>query len=91
MSVEGTGKIGVLSATLMEELEESIAEGGTLEINTVAIVVECRSSFPEGHPDLPANHPAVTNGITSVLYRCNDDRGWVHHGLLTAALRASFE
>ena len=79
---EGQQRIGTLTAGFMEAIEEYFAEvekeGRGAEIGTIAIIVEVNAE------DLP-NAP----GWSHVVFRTNDPRPWVQHGLFLAASRAS--
>jgi len=70
-----THPIGNLVAEVMDEIEKTYGEDAQLGI--FAIVAEINIDDGDGL------------GVTHVIYRCNDNRTWIHSGLFEAAKHAA--
>ena len=67
-----------ICADLIDNLEGELAGyDGELKIGTVAVVAEIHGLSPSGVQ------------FTDVGYKCNDDRRWIHAGLMEYVARAA--
>ncbi len=71
-------QIGVLTAELMERIEESFNENHELvTIGVVAVVAEIIYKDEDG------------DEFEAIEYRCSDDRRWIQHGLFSVASKVA--
>lgn len=74
--IEGHERLGILTAELMEQLEESeVDEGHTARLGEVMIVVEV---------DVDKDGGEEEDGFTAIRTRCSSGKYWIQKGLLAA-------
>lgn len=70
------GELGVVTAELMETLEEEFSEYDEVTVGVVAVIAEV-NFFTDGEEE------------TAIAFRCSDGRRWIQIGLFNAAIRAT--
>lgn len=88
MTVEGSEKIGLVAAQMMEIIDDDYEHD--IEIGIVAILVEVNGTNPElvDDHDLNPDDEYLAGQFSEVRYRCSDARRWVQIGFFKAAERA---